>query len=321
MRQIRIAILTAALMLMAAEGFGTPWVTKSFLQLVMSPINKLQKGTCYADSCEHVIGVPYIDGGNERQVVDIYYAKENRKDAVVIEVHGGFYVAGMRQNHRPYASVFLKEGFDVVLVEYRLVDGDSIDVSDQLSDVSAAADYVTVHAEELGLNKDRMFIVGSSAGGHLALYVAEGSANESLSIRPKYFKPRGVILNCPSYDFASYNSTGIFYPKAMEWFLGPRYMDGEWMAEMSPRTSFGTYQGPLFVNSSREDFLRSQALLIVDDCGTSSRPVEFVFIDSKRKKAGHVHNVSKPQLKESIEVNRRMINFLTRYGSASPSDR
>ena len=321
MRQIRIAILTAALMLMAADGFGTPWVTKSFLQLVTSPINKLQKGTCYADSCEHVIGVPYIDGGNERQVVDIYYAKENRKDAVVIEVHGGFYVAGMRQNHRPYASVFLKEGFDVVLVEYRLVDGDSIDVSDQLSDVSAAADYVTVHAEELGLNKDRMFIVGSSAGGHLALYVAEGSANESLAIRPKYFKPRGVILNCPSYDFASYNSTGIFYPKAMEWFLGPRYMDGEWMAEMSPRTSFGAYQGPLFVNSSREDFLRSQALLIVDDCGTSARPVEFVFIDSKRKKAGHVHNVSKPQLKESIEVNRRMIKFLTRYGSASPSDR
>ncbi len=321
MKQIRIAILTAALMLMAADGFSTPWVTKSFLQLVTSPINKLQKGTCYADSCEHVIGVPYIDGGNERQVVDIYYAKENRKDAVVIEVHGGFYVAGMRQNHRPYASVFLKEGFDVVLVEYRLVDGDSIDVSDQLSDVSAAADYVTVHAEELGLNKDRMFIVGSSAGGHLALYVAEGSANESLPIRPKYFKPRGVILNCPSYDFASYNSTGIFYPKAMEWFLGPRYMDGEWMAEMSPRTSFDAYKGPLFVNSSREDFLRSQALLIVDDCGTSARPLEFVFIDSKRKKAGHVHNVSKPQLKESIEVNRRMINFLIRYGSASPSDR
>ena len=60
---------------------------------------------------------------------------------------------------------------------------------------------------------------------------------------------------------------------------------------------------------------------LVDDCGTSARPLEFVFIDNKRKKAGHVHNVSKPQLKESIEVNRRMINFLTRYGSASPSDR
>jgi len=314
MRKIRLLIMTAAL-LVTAEGFGTPWVTKTFLQWVTAPINKLQKGACYADSCEHLIGVSYLADGNERQVVDIYYAKENRKDAVVIEVHGGFYVAGMRQNHRPYASMFLKEGYDVVLVEYRLVDGDSTDVSAQLSDVSAATDYVTVHAEELGLNKDRMFIVGSSAGGHLAMYVAEGSANEALPIRPKYFKPRGVILNCPSYDFASYNSTGIFYPKAMEWFLGPRYMDGEWMAEMSPRTRFSAYQGPLFVSSSREDFLRSQALLIMDDCGTSARPLEFVFIDSKRKKAGHVHNVSKPHLKESIEVNRRIIAFLARYGA------
>ena len=308
-------------MLMAADGFGTPWVTKSFLQLVTSPINKLQKGTCYADSCEHVIGVPYIDGGNERQVVDIYYAKENRKDAVVIEVHGGFYVAGMRQNHRPYASVFLKEGFDVVLVEYRLVDGDSIDVSDQLSDVSAAADYVTVHAEELGLNKDRMFIVGSSAGGHLALYVAEGSANEAMPIRPHYFKPRGVILNCPSYDFASYNSTGIFYPKAMEWFLGPRYMDDQWMTAMSPRTRLNAYQGPLFVSSSRQDFLRSQALLIVEDCGMQQRPVCFVFIDSNHKKAGHVHNVSKPGLKESQEVNSKMIEFLLRCDNTWQSAR
>ena len=312
MRKARILIATIVLSLLSMDGFGTPWVTKTLLQWATAPVNKLQKVKCYADSCECIIGIPYVEGGNERQVLDIYYAKENRKNAVVIEVHGGFYVAGLRQNHRPYASVFLKEGYDVVLVEYRLVGGDSIDVSDQLRDVSAAADYVTVHAEELGFDKDRMFIVGSSAGGHLALYVAEGSANESLPVRPKFFKPRGVMLNCPAYDFASYSSTGIFYPKAMEWFLGPRYTDDEWMTEMSPRTRLSAYQGPLFVSSSREDFLRSQALLILDDCGTNARPLEFVFIDSKNKQAGHVHNVNKPKLKESKEVNRRMIEFLAR---------
>ena len=314
-KKISILAVIAALLMLSTDSWGAPVVTKTLLEWALAPVNKLSKVKCYADSCEHLIGIPYLDDGNERHVVDVYYAKENRKNAVVIEVHGGFYVAGLRQNHRPYASVFLKDGYDVVLVEYRLVDGDSIDVSDQLRDVSAAADYVTVHADELGLNKDRMFIVGSSAGGHLAMYVAEGSANEAMPIRPHHFKPRGVILNCPSYDYASYNSTGIFYPKAMAYFLGPRYMDGEWMTAMSPRTCFSAYQGPLFVSSSREDFLRSQALLIMDDCGTSARPLEFVFIDSKRKKAGHVHNVSKPHLKESIEVNRRIIAFLARYGA------
>lgn len=340
MKTIRF-IIAAVLVLLAAEGYSktpesklesklvktsvtkpsTPVVTKSMLETGLARVNKLQKTKCYADSCEHIIGIPYVEDGNGRQVVDIYYAKEKRKNAVVIEVHGGFYVAGLRQNHRPFASVFLKEGYDVVLVEYRLVDGDSIDVSDQLRDVSAAADYVTLHAQELGLNADKMFISGSSAGGHLALYVAEGSADESFAIRPKYFKPRGVILSCPAYDYASFNATGLFWPKAMEWFLGPRYMDEEWMTLMSPRTRFSAYRGPLFVNTSRQDFLRSQALLILDDCGMNARPVEFVFIDSKRTEAGHVHNVNKPDLKESKEVNRRMIDFLERCGSVWPSVR
>lgn len=303
--------LACAVLLLPAEGAGnTPVVTKQMLEMALVPVNKLQKTNCYADSCEHIIGVPYLEDGNERHVVDVYYAKENRKNAVVFEVHGGFYVAGLRQNHRPYASVFLKEGYDVVLVEYRLVDGDSIDVEDQLRDVSAAVDYVTVHAEELRLNADQMFIVGSSAGGHLALYVAEGASCDTMPVRPQYFKPRGVILNCPAYDFASFNATGLFYPKAMEWFLGPRYMDAEWMRSMSPRTYLQAYEGPLFVNSSREDFLRSQALLLMDDCGIRLRPLYFVFMDSKRKEAGHVHNVSKPDLKESKEVNGKMIAWL-----------
>lgn len=309
-KKISILAVIAALLMLSADGWGAPVVTKTLLEWALAPVNKLSKAKCYADSCEHIIGIPYLDDGNERHVVDVYYAKENRKNAVVIEVHGGFYVAGLRQNHRPYASVFLKEGYDVVLVEYRLVDGDSTDVSDQLYDVSSAVDYVTLHAGELGLNADRMFIVGTSAGGHLALYVAEGAADESLPVRPMYFKPRGVLLNCPAYDFASYNATGLFYPKAMEWFLGPRYMDEEWMKAMSPRTRLSSYQGPLFVSSSREDFLRSQALLIAEDCGMRARPFYLVFIDSKRKEAGHVHNVSKPDLKESKEVNRKMIAFL-----------
>ena len=319
--------MTCTVLLLPAESYGrssisrpdsgpgsnpgsAPVVTKTMLEWGVAPVNKLQKVACYVDSCEHIIGVPYLDDGNERHVVDVYYAKENRKDAVVFEVHGGFYVAGLRQNHRPYASVFLKEGYDVVLVEYRLVDGDSIDVSDQLYDVSSAVDYVTTHAAELRLNADRMFIAGSSAGGHLALYVAEGASCDTMPIRPKYFKPRGVMLNCPAYDFASFNATGLFYPKAMEWFLGPRYMDEEWMTSMSPRTYLNAYQGPLFVNSSREDFLRSQALLIVDDCGKQGRPLYFVFVDSKRKEAGHVHNVNKPDLKESKEVNSKMLGWL-----------
>lgn len=73
-------------------------------------------------------------------------------------------MGGRRENNRAFVSVFLKEGYDVVLLEYRLNDGQR-DVSD-----------------ELGLDKDCMFLTGDSAGGHLALYMAEGAEDRSLPV-------------------------------------------------------------------------------------------------------------------------------------------
>ena len=173
----------------------------------------------YADSCANRTGIPYAGSDDPGQVLDIYYAdKAVRKDAVLIDIHGGFYVAGRRENNRDFASVFLKEGFDVVLMEYRLNDGIR-DVSDELSDCATGLDYIASHAADLGLNKDRMFLTGDSAGGHLALYMAEGTEDSSLPIRPQVFTPRGVLINCPAYDFATFGDTGAFAKSALEWFI------------------------------------------------------------------------------------------------------
>ena len=310
MHKIRLIALIAMMTMLPVGSYAMVKLTKTVLQSFVLPVNKLHKINCYADSCDHLIGIPYVENGNERQVLDIYYARENRKNAVLIEIHGGFYVAGKRQNHRPFASVFLEAGYDVVLVEYRLVGGDTIDVSDQLRDCAAAVDFIATHADKLGLNKHCMFLTGSSAGGHLALYTAEGSQDKSMPIHSEHFHTKGVLINCPAYDFASFNATGYFYPSAMKWFLGPRYMDQEWMNSMSPRTFLSSYKGPLFVSSSREDFLLGQTELIVADCDSLHRKIDYVYIDSKRKKAGHVHNVSNPSLKESKEVNNAMLLFM-----------
>jgi acetyl esterase/lipase len=251
-----------------------------------------------------------MDSDNSSQVLDIYYAdKAVRKDAVLIDIHGGFYVAGRRENNRGFASVFLREGYDVVLVEYRLNDGIR-DVSDELFDCAAALDYLAVHAAELGLNKERMFLTGDSAGGHLALYMAEGTEDKSLPVRPKAFTTRGALLNCPAYDFATFGDSQSFSKSALEWFIGPRYKNKEWMTSMSPRTFISSYSGPLFVSTCTKDFIRSQSLLIKEDCDSLSRTFEFVDIASDDRQVDHVHNVTKPNLPESQEVNARMVAFM-----------
>lgn len=256
------------------------------------------------------IGVPYVEDGAPEQVVDIFYAgPENRKDAVIIDIHGGFYVAGKREFNRIFAEVFLKEGFDVVLVEYRLNDRVR-DVSDELRDCAAALDYLSVNAEELSLNKDRMFLTGDSAGGHLALYLAEGSENPSMPVRPKVFKPRGVLANCPAYDFATYGEANAYTEDFKEWFLGPRYKDKDYLKSLSPRTFISSYTGPLFLSTCTNDFIRGESLKLKADCDALGRDIVFIDIQSNDRQVGHVHNVTSPALPESQEVNAAMIDFM-----------
>ena len=292
---------------MLLSGFGIK-VGKTMLKIVVAISCKEIKTACYADSCEKRIGVPYVEKGDRAQVLDVYYAPSAmRKDVVLIDIHGGFYVGGMRQNSRLLASAFLKEGYDVVLVEYRLNNG-TLDVEDELADCSKALDYLTTHAEELALNKDRMFLTGDSAGGHLALYLAEGSESRTLPVHPELFVAKGVLLNCPAYDYASFANSEGFTDDALAWFIGSRYKDKQWMESVSPRTFFDSYSGPLFVSTCTKDFIRSQSLMIKAECEAKGRTLDFVDIQSK--KVGHVHNVTDPDRPESQTVNARMLAFM-----------
>ena len=285
-------------------------VTKPMLRMMTAGTNKVKPYPAYADSVEKKLNVAYVGNGTPAQVVDIYYAPANvRKNAVLIDIHGGFYVAGKRENNRKFASVFLKAGYDVVLLEYRVNDGVT-DVEDELRDCAAALVYLTVHAEELGLNTDRMFLTGDSAGGHLALYMAEGSDDPAVPIRPVAFRTCGVMLNCPAYDFAPFAKSGMFTKNARAWFLGPRYEDDAWMKSISPRTFIGSYTGPLLVSTCTRDFIRSESVLLKSDCDSLARPLTFVDVPSNDKKVGHVHNVTDPDLPESRSVNARMIQFM-----------
>lgn len=285
-------------------------LTTPVMKLILKASIKQPSETSLADRFDKKLGIPYVEGGDPAQVLDIYYADStNRMDIVLVDIHGGFYVAGQKEGNRDYASVFLGEGFDVVLVEYRLNDGVR-DVSDELADCAAALDYLTVHAEELGLNKDRMFVTGDSAGGHLALYMAEGSADSSVPIRPKEFSAAGVLLSCPAYDFGSFGDAKDYADDFKEWFIGPRFKDRPYLETLSPKTFIGSLEAPLFLSTCTRDFIRSQSLALKADCDSLDKAITFLDIASRDRKVGHIHNVTNIDLPESREVNGAMMAFM-----------
>ena len=285
-------------------------LTTPVMKLILKASIKQPSETSLADGFDKKLGIPYVEGGDPAQVLDIYYADStNRMDIVLVDIHGGFYIAGQKEGNRDYASVFLGEGFDVVLVEYRLNDGVR-DVSDELADCAAALDYLTVHAEELGLNKDRMFLTGDSAGGHLALYMAEGAADSSVPIRPKEFSTAGVLLSCPAYDFGSFGDAKDYADDFKEWFIGPRFKDRPYLETLSPKTFIGSLEAPLFLSTCTRDFIRSQSLALKSDFDSLGKAITFLDIASRDRKVGHIHNVTNIDLPESREVNGAMMAFM-----------
>lgn len=85
----------------------------------------------------------------------------------VVFVHGGGWSAGDAAQWFPQCRYFARRGVVTASIEYRLR-CDEVDVEGCLADCKSAVRYLRRHAEELGIDPQRIAVVGESAGGHLA---------------------------------------------------------------------------------------------------------------------------------------------------------
>lgn len=127
--------------------------------------------------------VPYRLAGGSPLLVDIYLPPrrgERRPDAVgrpaILLVHGGSWVGGTRRllrpgpgNPRPMAIQLAESGFVVLAADYRLARPGRTSWPSALDDLREAVRWARRHADELGINADRIAAAGQSAGGHLAM--------------------------------------------------------------------------------------------------------------------------------------------------------
>ena len=89
----------------------------------------------------------------------------------VIVVPGGAYEHVSKREGAPVACHFLARGFQAFVLEY-LVAPDGVRYPEQLHELAAAVDYIKSRADEFHINKDEIFILGFSAGGHLTANLA-----------------------------------------------------------------------------------------------------------------------------------------------------
>lgn len=102
---------------------------------------------------------------------DFYPASDaSSLSPAIILVHGGGWTGGTRAGFVPIAEAFNKLGYAVLNIEYRLATQAKFPAA--VLDVAAAVRWTKAHAKEHQIDPERIFLVGGSAGGHLAAMVA-----------------------------------------------------------------------------------------------------------------------------------------------------
>ncbi|MBQ6980333.1 MAG: alpha/beta hydrolase [Clostridia bacterium] len=117
----------------------------------------------------------------------------------IIVVAGGGYAFVSKREGEPVASYFLEKGYNAFILNYSVT---PINYPTQLLQLSGAVDYLRKNAERLQIDKDRIFMVGFSAGGHLVANFATDYFNVNRKFNKDYdLKVKAV---CLSYAVISY---------------------------------------------------------------------------------------------------------------------
>ena len=120
------------------------------------------------DRIDRHANLPY--GQDPRQRLDVYAPRQGANCPVVIFWYGGSWVKGKKSDYRFVGTTLAERGFVAVLPDYRLYPQVSFPAFDE--DGARAVAWVEQHVQEFGGDPHHIVLMGHSAGGHTAAFLA-----------------------------------------------------------------------------------------------------------------------------------------------------
>jgi acetyl esterase/lipase len=143
-------------------------------------------------------GLPYASTKNERQTLDVHAPSKGDHRPVVVWIHGGGWRAGDKASVQKKPRAFVDRGYVFVSTNYRFVP--QVTVKEMAGDIARAIRWVHDHARKYGGDPGSIFVMGHSAGAHLAALVCTDA---------RYLKAEGlplsIIKGCVPVDTAVYD--------------------------------------------------------------------------------------------------------------------
>ena len=168
-------------------------VMACFSLLACTPL-ELLNATVSDEGYTSVLNKTY--GNKPRQGLNIHIPKQVKNNAdVVVFFYGGRWQYGSKDEYAFVADALTSKGFITVIADYRLYP--QVDWREFVQDGASAYQWVVQNIRAYGGNPQRVFVMGHSAGAHIAAMTA---VNDTL-LEKGVKRPCGLIGLAGPYDF------------------------------------------------------------------------------------------------------------------------
>ncbi|MET4082821.1 acetyl esterase/lipase [Pedobacter sp. UYP30] len=124
----------------------------------------------------------YAGNTSESNTLNIYYKNDGIKDKpVLIFIHGGSWSSGKKETYWWLGRNFARKGVVTAIINYPLAP--NVQYEKMGDDCALAVKWVKENIADYQASPDKIFVMGHSAGGHLAALI---------NADPKYFEHVGI---------------------------------------------------------------------------------------------------------------------------------
>lgn len=224
---------------------------------------------------------------------------------LILNIHGGGWNHGSKEQQTSFGS-FFKNGFAVANIEYRLVHQG--EAPSAIEDVRCALLYLVHNAKDLHIDTNKIVLIGSSAGGHLALIAGLQEINSNFDTNCRKETEFKIVAIIDKYGVTDLSSNEVLKSKSVQNWLGANKENSEFVKSVSP-INYVTKNSPAtFIVHGNADKIvpYSQSEQLFNKLKELNVKTEFITVE----KGGH-GNFSK---EENKKVSDAMWKFLQEIG-------
>jgi acetyl esterase/lipase len=278
--------------------------------------NKILSEQTLPENIIEILDIPYIADGHRGHLLDIYYP-DNMEEPfpAIIDIHGGGFFYGYKEMNKLFDYHLAKNGAIVFNLNYRLAFNDA-KVPGQIQDIISALNWIENNLGSYPVDKNRIYLIGESAGAYLATMAVLISRSERLQ---NIFNIGKSNLNINAMavisGFMDWTRGELQYWGMRSMILEKGYKKQEYyqnlILENIPEINS---LPPLFVTTNGDDELEFMTLYFVNILEKNKMEHKFYYLEkNKQRKLGHIFNVLHLEWEESVSLNKAMLEYLLKY--------